>query len=288
MQDERRPERARSAEAEATIEEAGGSPRWHSELGYSTPDSITVCGLDLADEIMGRIGFADLAFRMVAGRLPDERESQLFNAVLVSLADHGITPTVLAARLTWLGAPESLQGAVAAGLLGAGSVFLGVTEDAARFLAEIAADAPDDPDGRRAAAEEAVRGCRDAGRRVPGLGHPVHKETDPRVPRLYALASELALRGPHLDLLELVADVQAEQSGRRLPINGAGAAGAALADLGFDWRIIRGFALLARTAGLLGHLAEEMRDPIGGPLWEAVEHDVTATHLAAREGTGDR
>ena len=107
-----------------------------TEMGYSTPTSITVCGLDLADEIMGRIGFADLAFRMVAGRLPDERESTLFNAVLVSLADHGITPTVLAARLTWLGAPEALQGAVAAGLLGGGSVFLGVAEDAARFLDE--------------------------------------------------------------------------------------------------------------------------------------------------------
>ena len=106
----------------------------HTAMGSTTPTTITVCGMDLADDIMGKIPFPDLAFRMVAGRLPDERESQLFNAVLVSLADHGITPTVLAARLTYLGAPESLQGAVAAGLLGGGSVFLGVAEDAARFL----------------------------------------------------------------------------------------------------------------------------------------------------------
>jgi citrate synthase len=91
------------------------------------------------------------------------------------------------------------------------------------------------------------------------------------VPRTYQLARELDLLGPHLRLLEIVAAVSAEETGRRLPINGAGVAGAALADLGFDWRIIRGFALLARTAGLLGHLAEEMRHPMAMPLWQAVE-----------------
>ena len=130
----------------------------HTEMGSTTPTTITVCGLDLADDIMGKISFPDLAFRMVAGRLPDERESVLFNAVLVSLADHGITPTVLAARLTYLGAPEALQGAVAAGLLGGGSVFLGVAEDAARFLHETLADLPSAPDddAMRAAASVAI------------------------------------------------------------------------------------------------------------------------------------
>lgn len=254
-----------------------------TEMGYSTPTTITVCGLDLADEIMGKIGFSELAFRMVAGRFPDERESKLFDAVLVSLADHGITPTVLAARLTWLGAPEALQGAVAAGLLGGGSVFLGVAEDAARFLADTLGGLDPSADDAilRAAATTAVQTVREAGGRVPGLGHPVHKETDPRVPRMYALATELDLLGPHLRLLAIVAEVQAE-TGRRLPVNGAGAAGAALADLGFDWRIIRGFALLARTAGLLGHLAEEMRNPMANTIWQSVEHDVTAAQLAAR------
>ncbi len=245
----------------------------HTDMGSTTPTTITVCGMDLADDIMGKISFADLAFRMVAGRLPNERESVLFNAVLVSLADHGITPTVLAARLTYLGAPEALQGAIAAGVLGGGSVFLGVAEDAARFLDEILAGllpVPDDAELKRAAAD-AVTGLRDQGRRTPGLGHPVHKETDPRVARMYELAEQLRLLGPHLRLLEIVAEVSAQVNGRRLPINGAGVAGAALADLGFDWRIIRGFALLARTAGLLGHLAEEMRSPMAMPLWQAVE-----------------
>jgi citrate synthase len=248
-----------------------------TDIGFSTPTAITVCGLDLATEIMGEITFTDLAFRMVAGRLPDERESALFNAVLVSLADHGITPTVLAARLTYASAPEALQGAVAAGLLGAGSVFLGVAEDTARFLGTVLDDVPDptDVESLRAATAAAIEENRRLGRRTPGLGHPVHKENDPRVPRMYELATELDLVGPHLRLLEIVASVHEEQAGRHLPINGAGVAGAALADLGFPWTIIRGFTLLARTAGLLGHLAEEMRRPMGMDLYRVVDEAVS-------------
>ena len=242
--------------------------RWmHTDMGSTTPTSITVCGMDLADDIMGKISFPDLAFRMVAGRLPDERESVLFNAVLVSLADHGITPTVLAARLTYLGAPEALQGAVAAGLLGGGSVFLGVAEDAARFLDEMLAGVaavPDDGAALRTAASRAIAALREQGRRTPGLGHPVHKDTDPRVPRMYALAG--GARSPRPASRAAPDRGRGLRRAERAPASRSTAPaspGAALADLGFDWRIIRGFALLARTAGLLGHLAEEMRDVDG-------------------------
>jgi citrate synthase len=246
-----------------------------SGIGRSTADSITVCGRDLAGELMGEVAFADLAFLLVAGRLPEKPESRLFNAVLVSLTDHGLTPTVLAARLTYTGAPEALQGALAAGLLGGGSVFLGPTEDTARFLHELVAGAglgADSPDAEfRRVADAAVRDRIGAGRRTPGLGHPVHKQTDPRVPRLYEIASEDGLLGAHLRLLRAVADAHAEASGRRLPINGAGAAGAALADLGLPPELARGFALLARAAGLVGHLAEERRQPLGMPLYLEID-----------------
>ena len=235
-----------------------------SGIGRSTADTITVAGRDLAGELMGRVSFADLAFLLVRRRPPEPGETRLLDAVLVSLADHGLTPTVLAARLTYTGAPEALQGAVAAGLLGGGSVFLGPTEDTARFLGEILAGEPED---LAAAAAEAVRGRT----RIPGLGHPVHKETDPRVPRMYEIAAAEGLLGPHLRLLQAVADAHAEASGRRLPVNGAGAAGAALADLGLPPELARGFALLARTAGLIGHLAEERRQPLGMPLYLEID-----------------
>ena len=244
-----------------------------SGIGHSTADSITVCGRDLADELMGRVSFTDLAFMLVARRPPSAGEARLFDAVLVSLTDHGLTPTVLAARLTHTGAPESLQAAVAAGLLGAGSVFLGPTGDTAQFLRDVLAqlDGEASDAALRDAAETAVRAPHESGRRVPGLGHPIHKKLDPRVPRLYEIATEAGVLGPHMRLLEAVRAANEELGGRRLPINGAGAAGAALADLGLPPDIARGFALLARTAGLVGHLAEEAEQPLGMPLYREID-----------------
>ena len=229
-------------------------------VGASDADSITLMGRDLATDLMGKVTLTELAFLMVQGRMPSRGESRLFDAVLVSLADHGLTPTVLAARLTYTGAPESVQGAVAAGLLGAGSVFLGVVEDTARFLDEIGDEV-----------EAGVTQALAAGRRIPGLGHPVHKVQDPRTPRIYEIAEEAELVGSYLGRLRKVAEVHQAQTGRELPINGAGVAGAALADLGFPVPLLRGFALLARTAGLLGHLAEEMEHPLGMPLYREVD-----------------
>ncbi len=233
---------------------------FETSVGTSDADSITVMGRDLARDLMGKATLTELAFLVVRRRMPSAEETRLLDAVLVSLADHGLTPSVLAARLTHTGAPESIQGAMAAGLLGAGSVFLGVVEDTVRFLDEIG----DDLEG--GVARELA-----AGRRVPGLGHPVHKVEDPRTPRIYAIAEETGLAGSYLARLREVAAVHARQTGRELPITGAGVAGAALADLGFPAALLRGFALLARTAGLLGHLAEELQSPIGMRLYREVD-----------------
>jgi citrate synthase len=248
------------------------APWLRTEIGGSRPDAITVRGLDLATELMGRVTFTELAFLLVQGRAPQEAETRLLDAVLVSLAEHGLTPTVLAARLTYTGAPESLQGSVAAGLLGAGTVFLGVVEDTAAFLAAIVAAAADGGmETLEAAAAAAVRARIADGGRIPGLGHPVHRVEDPRTERIYAIAAESGLVGLHLQALRLVAAEQCAQSGRALPINGAGAGGAALVDLGFEPAIVRGFALLARTAGLVAHLGEEMEHPLGMPLFREVD-----------------
>jgi citrate synthase len=262
------------------MNDASNDREWlRTSLGRSSPDSITVRGHDLA-ALMGAMPFSDLAFLLAAGRTPSEAESRLLNAVLVSLADHGLTPTALAARLTYTGAPESLQGAVAAGLLGGGSVFLGPVEDTARFLGDalgrLSPGQRNDDAALDAAAADAVRAALSSGDRIPGLGHPIHRDTDPRVPRLYRIALDSGLLGSHLHLLELVAHANRSQSGKPLPINGAGAAGAALADLGFAPFIARGFALLARTAGLIGHLAEESENPIGMRLWKEIDRRANA------------
>jgi citrate synthase len=238
-----------------------------TSLGTSTADEIRLLGQDLTTDLMGKVGFGELAFWLVAMRRPTPSETRVFEAVLVALADHGFTPTAIAARLTYLSAPDSLQGALAAGLLGGGSRFLGVTEDCGTYLHEVlerrGGDLPTDEQAWDALALEAVRETKAAKRFVPGLGHPVHKEGDPRTPVLLGIAEEEGLRGPHLRLFEAIGRVHEQVLGRRLPLNGAGVCGAALADLGLPVELLRGFALLARAAGLLGQLAEERRRPIG-------------------------
>lgn len=254
--------------------------RYPTSIGTADATSIHVVGQNLADDLMGKVGFAELAFWLVALRRPTSGELRVFESVLVALADHGLTPSALAARLTLTGAPESVQGALAAGLLGGGSRFLGVTEDTGRFLSGTlgaleasGSPLPESDQGWDAIALEAVRSQRDAGSLVPGLGHTLHKDGDPRTPVLFAIATDEGLFGPHLQLFEAVGRVHPEVLGRTLPLNGAGACGAALCDLGLPAEILRGFALLARAAGLLGHLAEEMRDPIGLNLYAQVERE---------------
>jgi citrate synthase len=247
-----------------------------TSLGTSDAEHIRLLGKDLAADLMGEVGFGELAMWLVTLKRPTRAQVRLFEAVLVALADHGFTPTAIAARLTYLSAPDSLQGALAAGLLGGGSRFLGVTEDCAAFLVEALAahqgPLPVDETGWDAMALAAVQRQRAAGRYLPGLGHPVHKDEDPRTPRLFTIAEQEHLVGPHLQLFAAVGRVHPQVIGRRLPLNGAGVCGAALADLGLPVAMLRGFALLARTAGLLGQLAEEQRRPIGMDVYTAVDH----------------
>jgi citrate synthase len=249
-----------------------------TSIGHSDESTMSLLGQDVAADLMGHVGLGELAFWLVALRRPTPGELRVFEAVLVALADHGFTPSVIAARLTLTGAPESVQGAMAAGLLGGGSRFLGVTEDAGRFLADAlarhgsaGAAVPTSVDGWDDVAREAVHAERAAGRYVPGLGHPIHKHTDPRTPVLLRIAAEEGLLGPHLALFEAIGRVHPEILGRTLPLNGAGVCGAALCDLGFPPEILRGFALLARAAGLLGHLAEEMRQPVGLAIYDQID-----------------
>ena len=259
----------------------GGTPRFPTSLGASDADTITLLGRDLAAELMGRVGFGELALWLVTQRRPAPSQVRVFEAVLVALADHGFTPTAIAARLTYLSAPESVQGALAAGLLGGGSRFLGVTEDTGEFLAVALAGAPQPLPGDGAEGEAgwdelalaAVRQAKAAGQLIPGLGHPVHKVTDPRTPVLQKIAAEEGLYGPHLRLFEAIGRVHPAVLGRTLPLNGAGTCGAALADLGLPPPLLRGFALLARTAGLLGHIAEEQRRPVGAAIYRTVDRN---------------
>lgn len=263
--------------------------QYPTALGASSLEKITLLGQDLAEDVMGNVGFGELSFWLATQRRPTKGETRVFEAVLAALADHGYTPTAIVTRLTYLSAPDSVQGALAAGLLGGGSRFLGVTEDCGRFLhAHLPAELPTDDDGWDALALRVVRGEREAKRFVPGLGHHVHKNGDPRTPRLMAIAREEDLFGPHLQLFAAIGRVHPEVLGKTLPLNGAGVCGAALADLGLPLELLRGFALLARTAGLIGQLAEELRHPVGNDIFLSVDLNNSSVEPDPYEPGGPR
>jgi citrate synthase len=250
-----------------------------SQLSRSTPDRIEVRGFDLAGDLMGKVNLGDMAFLELKGRLPTEAESIVFNAMLVALVEHGITPNTIAARLTYLGAPEALQGAVAAGLLGLGSVFVGTIEGAARILQEsLTAETPDvDLAG---IAERIVQEHRERRQVIPGLGHPIHREVDPRTTRLFALADEHAVSGRHVHLMQLIGVEVARQSGRRLPINVTGAIGAIAGDMDIPWQICRGLGIMARSIGLVAHILEEMQNPMAAEIWRLVEDETQDSRIS--------
>jgi len=235
-----------------------------SDLGWSTVDRIVVRGKDLPGEILGHLNLGDMAFLELTGRAPDARESKIFNAMVVTLVEHGVTPSALVARLTYLGAPEALQAAVAGGLLGLGSVFVGSMEGAARILADAVASGKD---AKVVLAEN---------KRMPGLGHPVHKPVDPRTVRLFEIARQTGHYGKYCRLME---DIARE---KKITLNATGAIGALACELGLDWKIVRGLGVMARAVGLVGHVLEETRDPMAEEIWLRVDEEASA-HLKAKK-----
>ena len=228
-----------------------------SDMGWSTVDKIVVRGKDLPNEILGHLNLGDMAFLELTGRAPNPKESKIFNAMVVTLVEHGITPSALAARLTYLGAPEALQGAVAAGLLGLGSVFVGSMEGVARLLSESVSS---NKDAKAIVAEN---------KRIPGLGHPIHKPVDPRSVRLFELARETGFYGKYCKLMEAIAKE------KNITLNATGAIGALACELGLDWKIVKGLGVMARAIGLVGHILEETRQPMATEIWDRVEEEAT-------------
>ena len=232
-----------------------------SAISASSADAIVVRGHDLCRDLIGRISFTEHAWLLVTGGLPAEGQRRMLDAALVAIAEHGLVPSVAAARMTLAAAPESLQGAVAAGLLGCGSVILGSAEAAARFLGDLLGRAGGgNPD---AAASAMLVEAREARRAVPGYGHPLHKQADPRVARLFDIARETGVAGRHVDAALRVEKLLPAISGKPLVLNVSGAIAATLLDAGFPLLAVKGIPLLARTAGLVAHLLEEQERPIG-------------------------
>lgn len=254
-------------------------------IGYTTRDDIFVRGRNIATEIIGKLDFVDMIFLAATGQTPSEPMKRMSNALIVTVTDHGLTPSAIAARLTILGAPESIQGAVAAGLLGAGNHFLGTMQLSAQMLQDAVAGLdPDAGDAEfDACAVALVRDHRSSKRIVPGIGHPIHIKGDPRVPALRSLAAECCFAGRHWRLAGAIERAAQAEYGKLLPLNAAGAVGASVSDMGLEPMWARGFALIGRSAGLVAHLIDEKRAPLGQKLWDLVLAQDDSAELAGHD-----
>jgi citrate synthase len=230
-------------------------------MSQAYPDRVEVRGRDLA-ELIGSLTFTEYFFLLLTGREPSADERFFLDALLVAIAEHGMMPTNVAARMTLAADPGSLQGAVAAGILGCGPVILGTAESCARLLEEgkNRVRAGEDPG---VVVDETARAVFASGGRMPGFGHPVHRPVDPRAERLLELADERAVSAVHVQLARLLRDRVAEVWGKPLTMNVSMPIAAILLDLGFPASAVKAIPILARTAGLLAHLAEEQRNPVG-------------------------
>ena len=247
-----------------------GAPVTRVSKAY--PDRVEVRGRDLTSDLMGRLSFTACFHLLLTGREPTEDERFVLDLLLVAIAEHGLMPSNVAARMTLAADPDALQGAVAAGILGAGRVVLGTSEECARLLHELRATGRDPV--------EAARAIREAGEKVPGFGHPVHRPVDPRAERILELADERGVSGAHVALARALREAVAEASGKPLPMNVSMPIAAVMLDLGYAPAHVKAVPILARTASLLAHLAEEQERPLGfllaGKAEEAVEYEPPA------------
>ena len=234
----------------------------YTSIATSDAETITVRGRDLCDDLIGKIDFTDYFWLLVTGVQPDARQRAMMNACLVAIAEHGLVPSVQAARMTLAAGPEAWQGAMSAGLLGMGSVVAGSSEVAGRYLDEVLkASGPDK--SLEAAARESLEGLKAQRKKVPGLGHPQHNDGDPRATVLLNIADELGVSGDYIRTLRVLGELAPGILNRPLPINVSGAIPACIMDAGWPVEAVKAVPLLARTAGLAAHLFEESQRPIG-------------------------
>lgn len=242
-----------------------------SEIGHTTPTEITLRGKNLATEIIGQKDFVETWFFSALARWPTPEEKSVINAILVISLDHGLMPSVIAARMTLLGAPESVPAAVASGLLGAGSRFLGPSSLVARQFEEWTSDLQDDSPAEafESKVDSILEEQASSGKHIPGYGHPIHKDGDPRVPALREVAQENGFYGKGWKLADaLLTRLAAKEPS--VPMNAAGAVGVTVFDLALDPDFAAGLSLVARCAGLISHILEEKSTPIAREMWEMI------------------
>jgi citrate synthase len=239
-----------------------------TSIARSTKDQIFVREADLVNDLIGELSFTEMMLFQWTGVKPSRAQTRVLDAVLVTLMEHGITPSVIATRLIYHSAPDSLQSAVAAGLLGVGTTFIGTMEGCAANLDEMLTA----PEGAETRARSIAQRHKASGKPLHGFGHPHHKPDDPRTPKLLVLAEREGVPGRHIAALRMLSAQVDAVYGRHITVNATGATAALLGEIGIPQRIMRGVAVVSRSAGLVGHILEESQKPAAAWIWETVDH----------------
>ncbi|MDH4189767.1 MAG: citryl-CoA lyase [Betaproteobacteria bacterium] len=241
-----------------------------TRIARHTREAIYVREANLVDDLIGKLTFTEMIYFQLMGRRPTAAQTRILDAVLVTLMEHGLTPSVIATRMVYDSCPEAIQAAVAAGLLAVGSTFVGTMEGCAALIEEIRAA----PEGEAARARAIAERHRGAKLPLPGFGHPLHKPDDPRSPRLLQLAEDAGLAGNHIRALRALAAQVDSVYGRHITINATGAVAALLGEIEIPPAVMRGIAVVSRSAGLVGHIREEQLDPAARHMWRLIDEQL--------------
>jgi citrate synthase len=247
-----------------------GRPTPTTGISYSTTDRIVIRDADLVNDLMGKMSFTEMILFHLLRRRPTRTQTAVLDAVLVTLMEHGMTPSAITTRLIYDSAPEALQSAVAAGLLGVGSTFIGTMEGCAALIDEMLGA----PEGLEARARDIAERHHAARRPLHGFGHPIHRPDDPRSPRLFEIARAEGVPGRHIDALQALSREIDRAYGKHLTINATGAIAAVLGEIGIPQAVMRGIAVISRAAGLVGHICEERERPAARHIWEKISNDI--------------
>lgn len=245
-------------------------PKIVTGIGNAELHRVLVRGYDLNKELVGKITFTDMTSLILRGRLPTPNEARMLDALLIILVEHGMVSHVIAARLVYHCAPEAIQAAVAAALCGAGSVHLGSSEWSAKMLSEALPADSQNPDFD-AIASSVIDRYTASKQYIPGIGHRTHAEGDPRADTLFQIAKDTGVHGHYCELIQKISKLSEERRKRRIPVNVTGAIAAIALDMGFPWQITKAFALIGRTLGVMGHIAEEIRNPMATQIDAAIK-----------------
>ena len=247
-------------------------PFWKTAISKVEPNKILVRGYNLMD-LVGKHNYADLTYLLWRGELPPANHSRMMDALLTVCLEHSLNAPSVDATLFVASSGVPLQAAVSAGIVAIGDWHGGAIEQAAKMLQDGIQSAKDRQMSTRECAQEIIKDHSERKEKIPGFGHPTHTK-DPRTVKLLEIAGETQLRGPHVELAQVIESLTDEFFRKHLILNVDGCIAAIISEMGFDWRLGKGFFIVSRTPGLIAHAYEQMYNdrPYKAPDWNEITY----------------